>query len=122
MEITKIPEPITMTAAMSMLTTSKRTLEICALICEYVLKEQNDDEMQDYVNNLRDMFLVQIPPSLDSITRAEAEKLAMGMVGIGGIVTVHDELEDTIYDTIEAVVDGTKAAIQNFGNFVADNE
>ena len=107
---------------MSMLTTSKRTLEICALICEYVLKEQNDDEMQDYVNNLRDMFLVQIPPSLDSITRAEAEKLAMGMVGIGGIVTVHDELEDTIYDTIEAVVDGTKAAIQNFGNFVADNE
>ena len=111
-----------MTAAMSMLTTSKRTLEICALICEYVLKEQNDDEMQDYVNNLRDMFLVQIPPSLDSITRAEAEKLAMGMVGIGGIVTVHDELEDTIYDTIEAVVDGTKAAIQNFGNFFADNE
>lgn len=122
MDITRIPEPITLTAAVAMFQESKKSLEMCSMICQMALKEQDTTQMQEHVNTLRDKFLKDIPPGYDSITRREALMLAEGVIGIGGILTIYEELEDTIYTTVEAVVDGTRAAIENFGNFVADNE
>lgn len=122
MDIERIPEPITLTAAVAMFHDSHRSRDLCALICEHCLKEQKTNDMEDAVNALRDRFLEQVPPGYESMTRSQADKLAKAVIGIGGIITVHDELESVIYDTIEAVVDGTKAALENFGNFVADNE
>ena len=124
MDIEKIPEPITMTAAVAMFRESDRSRDLCAVIAEHCLKEQKTNEMQEAVDLLRDQFMRAPPPGLDEkkMTRQEAEKLALAVVGIGGIVTIHDELESVIYDTIEAVVDGTRAAIRNFGDFVSNNE
>lgn len=122
MDITRIPEPITLTAAVAMFQESKKSLEICSMICRMALKEQDTTQMQEHIDMLRDKFLEDIPPGYDSITRREALMLAEGVIGIGGILTIYEELEDTIYTTVEAVVDGTRAAIENFGNFVADNE
>lgn len=122
MDIERIPEPIIMTAAVAMLRESERSLDICAIIAEHCLKEQRNDEMQNAVNQLRDQLLRAPHPGLDkAMTRKEAERLALAVVGIGGIVTIHDELQEMIYQTIEAVVEGTKTAIQNFGDFVSDN-
>ena len=123
MDIERIPEPITMTAAVAMFRESERSLDICAIISEHCLKEQRNDEMQNAVNQLRDQFLTAPPPGLDEekMTRKEAERLALAVVGIGGIVTIHDELQDMMYQTIEAVVEGTRTAIRNFGDFVSDN-
>jgi|TARA_B100001094_G_C18169280_1_gene794113 hypothetical protein len=122
MDITRIPEPITLTAAVAMFQESKKSLEICAMICRMALKEQDTTQMQEHIDMLRDKFLEDIPPGYDTITRREALTLAQGVIGIGGILTIYEELEDTIYTTVEAVVDGTRAAIENFGNFVANNE
>lgn len=122
MDITRLPEPITLTAAVAMFQESKKSLEICSMICRMALKEQDTTQMQEHIDMLRDKFLEDIPPGYDSITRKEALTLAEGVLGIGGILTIYEELEDTIYTTVEAVVDGTRAAIENFGNFVADNE
>lgn len=122
MDIERIPEPITMTAAVAMFRENDRSRDLCALISEHCLKEQHNDEMQNAVNQLRDQFLTAPPPGLDeAMTRKEAEKLALAVVGIGGIVTIHDELQDMMYQTIEAVVEGTRTAIQNFGDFVSNN-
>lgn len=122
MDITRIPEPITLTAAVAMFQESKKSLEICSMICRMALKEQDTTQMQEHIDMLRDKFLEDIPPGYDTITRREAITLAEGVIGIGGILSIYEELEDTIYTTVEAVVDGTRAAIENFGNFVADNE
>ena len=124
MDIEKIPEPITLTAAVAMFKESDRSLDICAIIAEHCLKEQTTNEMQKAVNQLRDQFLTAPPPGLDEMkmTRREAERLSLAVVGIGGIVTIHDELQDMVYQTIEAVVEGTRTAIRNFGDFVSDNE
>ena len=122
MDIERIPEPITLTAAVAMFQESHRSRDLCALICEHCMKEQTTSEMEDAVNTLRDRFLEQVPPGYDSMTRSQASKLAKAVIGIGGIITIHDELESVVYDTIEAIVHGTRAALENFGNFVADNE
>ena len=77
------------------------------------LKEQDTTQMQEHVNTLRDKFLKDIPPGYDSMTRREALMLAEGVIGIGGILTIYEELEDTIYTTVEAVVDGTKQQLSS---------
>lgn len=122
MDITRIPEPITLTATVAMFQESEKSLELCAKISQLALKEQETTDMQEHIDMLRDKFLEQPPPGYDSLTEKQATQLAQGVIGVGGIITIYEELEETIYSTVEAVVDGTRAAIENFGNFVADNE
>lgn len=122
MDITRIPEPITLTATVAMFQESEKSLELCAKISQLALKEQETTEMQEHIDMLRDKFLEQPPPGYGSLTEKQATQLAQGVIGVGGIITIYEELEETIYSTVEAVVDGTRAAIENFGNFVADNE
>ncbi len=122
MDITRIPEPITLTATVAMFQESEKSLELCAKISQLALKEQETTDMQEHIDMLRDKFLEQPPPGYDSLTEKQATQLAQGVIGVGGIITIYEELEETIYSTVEAVVDGAKAAIENFGNFVADNE
>jgi len=122
MDITRIPEPITLTATVAMFQESEKSLELCAKISQLALKEQETTDMQEHIDMLRDKFLEQPPPGYNSLTEKQATQLAQGVIGVGGIITIYEELEETIYSTVEAVVDGAKAAIENFGNFVADNE
>ena len=122
MDITRIPEPITLTATVAMFQESEKSLELCAKISQLALKEQETTDMQEHIDMLRDKFLEQPPPGYNSLTEKQATQLAQGVIGVGGIITIYEELEETIYSTVEAVVDGTRAAIENFGNFVADNE
>ena len=58
--------------------------------------------MQNAVNQLRDQFLTAPPPGLDEMkmTRREAERV-LAVVGIGGIVTIHDELQDRMYQPLK---------------------
>ncbi len=122
MDITKLPEPITLTATVAMFQESEKSLELCAKISQLALNEQETTAMQEHIDMLRDKFLEQPPPGYDSLTKERATQLAQGVIGVGGIITIYEELEEMIYSTVEAVVDGTRAAMENFGNFVADNE
>ena len=123
MDMTKLPESIIMTAAMAMFLENEKSLDICAGVADTVLKCSEPPEgMEDGINQLTQMFMDQIPPGLDSITRKKANHLAKAVIGLGGIFSIHEELEDAVMQTFEMIVEGTKTAIQNFGNFVADNE
>jgi len=123
MDFTKLPESITITAAMAMFLEQEKFLDIAAGVSDTVMNSSEPPEgMEDGIKQLTQMFMDHIPTGLDSITRKEAEKFAKGVIGLGGIFAIHEELESTVMDTIEMIVEGTKNAIQNFGNFVADFE
>ena len=128
MDVTRLPEPITMSASMAILAMSPKTLNICVAIAETVLSDDDVPEgMQEHVDALVNTFMQQTPPMFDgpfgeNMSKEEATKLAYGIVGIGGIVSIHEEVQEAIYACIDSVVDGTKVAMENFGNFIADNE
>lgn len=123
MDLERIPEPIILTAAVAMFQANEDAMDVCSLISKQALKSQRTDEMKNTVNGLKDQFLSATPPGFDDpMTGEKAEKLALAVVGIGGVLTLSDALHDLVFETIESVVAGTAAAIQNFGNFVAENE
>tara|TARA_B100001778_G_C18497315_1_gene587967 strand:- start:636 stop:1007 length:372 start_codon:yes stop_codon:yes gene_type:complete len=123
MDITKLPESVIMTAAMAMFLEEEKFLDICAGVTDTILKGSEPPEgMEDGIKQLTQMFMDQIPPGLDTITHKDAKHFAKGVIGLGGVISIHEELENAVMQTFEMIVEGTKTALQNFGNFVADNE
>lgn len=120
-EIRNLPEPITMTAGMAMFTENEQQVECCAAMLDYVLTQPGSSEMKEAIDALAKQFMEVPPPGYENLDEKEALKLAKAIMALGAIVELHDMLGDYVEHTIIAIVEGTKTAIKNFGDFVSDN-
>ena len=121
-EIRNLPEPVIVTAGMAMFHENPLQMEWASALLDHVLTQPGTDEMSDAINALSKQFVDTPPPGYDDMTKEQAHKLAKASMALGAIIELHDTLEDYIEHTIIAIVDGTKNAIENFGNFVSEHE
>ena len=120
LDLTELPDEIAATATMAMISENPKLQGILEVFMDYILKQEDAKDLKMQHDKLVSAFTKAPPPSLDD-SEIDPASMAKSLVGMGLVISIHNEFGDYVQQTLHAIVDGTREMVENISGFTEEN-
>lgn len=120
LDLTEIPDEIAATATLAMINEHPKLRDILAALMDHILEQEDAKDLKRQHDHLVEVFKKAPPPSYDG-EEVDPESTAKSLVGMGLIISIHNEFGDYLQQSLHAIISGTREMVDNITGFTEEN-